>query len=74
MTIRDQLLAAGWDGRSRDILDIEAALTAADIPFRRWCELEDPAGGWVFEVDGERVATGGAIGVLEGEVWQWLRA
>lgn len=50
--------------------DIEAVLTSAGIPFRRWFDGND---GWFFEVRGEVVPRGGAIWLLGREVRRWLK-
>lgn len=54
---------------SARITDVEAALTAAGIPHRRDFDWHE---GWTFEVNGQIVARGAAIGLLEAEVRQWL--
>lgn len=51
------------------INDLEAALDAAGIPYRRTFDWHD---GWALEVRGEIVARGQAIGLLEQDVRRWL--
>lgn len=55
--------------RWKRINDLEAALDAAGIPHRRTFDWRD---GWTFEVGGEVVAKGDAIGLIEAEVRRWL--
>lgn len=51
------------------INDLEAALDATGTPHRRTFDWQD---GWAFEVRGEVVARGRAIGLLEQDVRRWL--
>lgn len=51
------------------ITELEAALDTAGIPHRRWFEWGE---GWSFEVGGQVVARGGAIGLLERDARRWL--
>lgn len=50
--------------------DIERALTEAGVPFKRDFEW---SAGWTFEVGGELVARGAAIGILESELRVWWK-
>ncbi|MGH7575294.1 MAG: hypothetical protein ACREM1_09250 [Longimicrobiales bacterium] len=50
------------------ITDLEAALDDRGIPYRRWFDWNE---GWFFEVNGQVVARGGAIGLLEQDVRRW---
>ena len=73
MNLHEHLRAVGWEGGRPDIATVERALTHARVTFRRWCEADRPDGDWILEIDGAEVARGGAIGVLEANVWQWIR-
>lgn len=53
-----------------DVLKVEAELATAGVAFvRDWTS----AYGWVFIVEGELVATGAAIGLLEQELDTWWK-
>lgn len=51
------------------INDLEAALDDAGVRYRRTFDWHD---GWAFELRGEVVARGQAIGLLEQDVRRWL--